>query len=174
PLHDALPILGPPVADSVYLEDVGRELLGDLRHIRRLEGTGGHHDLVCRDRRSIELEAEASVVAELEPLELAVQLDRQLEGLRVALEVGDHFIASRVPIRIAREREPRQRAVAAGREERECGPALAPCRGDLSCALDDDETAPLPGGEVADSETGLSGADYRNLVVLARMSARMA
>ena len=58
--------------------------------------------------------------------ERAVQLDRQIEGLGVALEVGGHLVAGRIAIGVAREGQARQRAVATGREELQRVPALAP------------------------------------------------
>jgi hypothetical protein len=54
----------------------------------------------------LELELEAPFVAELELLGLAVQLDRQLEGLGVALEVGDHLISGRVAVGITGKGRP--------------------------------------------------------------------
>src|SRR6266496_2759900 len=44
-----------------------------------------NHDIVGGDRPSVDLEAEAPVVAAVELLYLAVQLDRELEGFGVAL-----------------------------------------------------------------------------------------
>ena len=99
-------VVRPAVADGVRLEDLAIKLLGELRHVRRLERPGRNHDLVGGDRLSIDLEAEAPVVAALELLDLAVELDRQLEGLGVALEIGDHLVAGRVAVGIARERKP--------------------------------------------------------------------
>ena len=76
-------LVRPAIADSVRLEDIALELLDELRHVRRLERPGRDHDLVGGDRPSIELEAEAPVVAAVELLDPAVQLDLQLEGLGV-------------------------------------------------------------------------------------------
>ena len=99
------------------LEDIVGEPFGQLRHIRRLEGAGRDHDLVGGDRPSLNFEAEGPIVAEVEPLDLAVELDRELEGRGVALEVRDHLVPGRVAVRVARNGKPGQAAVAPRREE---------------------------------------------------------
>ena len=111
---------------------------------------------------------EAPVVASVELLDVAVQLDRQLERLGVPLEVGDHLVARRVAVRVARKRKPRKRAVAAGREERQRIPALAPGRRDLAGALEDHEAAALAAEEVADRQPRLTSADDRDFHIIAQ------
>ena len=107
----------PAVADGMGLEEIGGELLAELRHICGLERTRRDNDLVGDDRPSSESKPEA-VVAPVELLDLAVQLDRQLEGLGVALEVGDHLVPSRVAVRDTGKLKAWERAVATGCEER--------------------------------------------------------
>ena len=75
-------------------------------------------------------------------VDLAVQFDRQLEGLRVALEVRDHLVSGRVAVGIAGEGKPWQRAVAPGREERRATPSAhatptRPSRRDRGSRTDD-------------------------------------
>ncbi len=107
-------VIGSAIADGVRLEDIVRELLGELRHVRRLEGPGRDHDLVGGGRPPVHLESEAPVDALLELHDLAVQLDRQVEGLGVALEVGNHLVSGRIAIGVARERKTRAARCSAG------------------------------------------------------------
>src|SRR5215208_1656762 len=108
------------IPHRVRLEDSGGQVLGNLGHVRLLEGAGRDHDLVGSDRSSAgELEPETPVPVLLELLDLAVELDRQLEGLGVALEEGDYLVPRRIAVGIAGEGKARQRAVAARREERQ-------------------------------------------------------
>jgi hypothetical protein len=88
------------------------------------------------------------MVVAVELRDRAVQLDRQVEGFGVPLEVGGHLVPGRVAIGVAGEREPRQRAVAPGRKERERLPALPPGGPDQIGALEDHEAAALPAEEV--------------------------
>jgi len=153
-------LVRPAVADGVRLRNIVAQLLGELRHVRRLEGARRDNDLVRGERPSIDLEAETPVIALFEFLDLAVQLNRQLEGLGVGLEVGDHLIPGRVAIRIAREREARQRAVPPGREESERLPALPPGGADRIGALEDHESTAVPCEEIADGQARLPSADH--------------
>jgi hypothetical protein len=151
-------LVRPAIADRVRLEDLRGEPFGDLRHVRRLEGAGRGYDLVSGDRPSIELEAEAPVFSSFERLDLAAEVDRQLKGLGVALEIGDHLIPRRVAVRIPGEGESRQPAVAARREQGERLPALAPGRGDLSSGFENHEAAALASEEVPDRKPCLASA----------------
>ena len=73
-------------------------------HERCLERPGRDHDLVGGDRPAADLEDEAPALVG-KPARLAVELDGKLEGLRIALQVGDHLVARRIAIRVAREKE---------------------------------------------------------------------
>jgi hypothetical protein len=115
----------------------------------------------------LELEAETHLVADVELLDLAVQLDRQLEGLGVALEVGDHLIPGRVTVGITGKGKARQGAVAPGREERQRLPALVPGGADRIGALEDQETTSLADEEVPHGKAGLAGADDGDFHVVA-------
>ena len=160
-------VVGPAIANGVRLEDIVRELLGELRHVRRLEGPGRDHDLVGSSRPPVQLEAKALVDALLELHDLAAQLDRQVECLGVAIEVGDHLVSVRIAIGVARERNTGQRAVAPGGEERERLPALAPGRPDRLGTLEDHEAAALAAEEVAHRQPCLAGADDSDFHVVA-------
>jgi hypothetical protein len=124
------------------LPDLKGEVLGKLGHERRLERAGRDDDLVGDDRPPVELENEESVFLR-KLAHVAAELDGKFEGLGVALEIGDHLVARRITVRLARQGQGRQRAVAAGREERQRVPALAPSRRDPIASLEDDEPAPL-------------------------------
>jgi hypothetical protein len=69
--------------------------------------------LICGNDSVVELEAKAPVLALLELLDLAVQLDRKLERLGVSLQIRDHFIPGGVAVGVPREHHSRQGAVAA-------------------------------------------------------------
>jgi hypothetical protein len=127
---------------------------------RSASGTGRWRPrLVGFDHASVDPDPEAPVVATLELLDLAVELDRQLEGLGIALEVGDYLVPGRVALRVVREGKSRQSAVAARREERQRLPTLAPRGSDLGGAFEDDEATPLAPEEVPDGQARLARAD---------------
>jgi hypothetical protein len=126
----------------VRLPDLGVELARQPGGVRRLERTRRDHNLVGGDGPPVELEDEApSLVGQ--PAHFAVELDGKLEGLRMALQVGDHLVARRVAIRVAREGKAWQRAVAARRKESQRVPALAPGRRNRIASLEDGEPQPL-------------------------------
>ena len=104
-----------PVARAVCLEQVRRELVADRRHARELEGTRGDDNLVGLDLPVLERDDEPSAVRIQRP-HRALELDRQLEGGCVLLEIGDHFVARRVAVRVTREREAGEAVVAPRRE----------------------------------------------------------
>ncbi len=152
------------VAGAVCLPDVRSEVLGDLGDVRRLEWACRDDDLVGRDRPPVGVEDEAPVLAgELE--HVAVELDRELEGFRIAFEIGDHVVACRIAVLLAGEGKLRKAAVAAGREERQRVPALAPRGGDGVGALEDDEAHTLTCEVVAHRQARLTRADDDDLVV---------
>src|SRR4051812_29781195 len=138
-----------------------------------LERPRGNYDLVGGDLLVGDLEAEGCVAGAIELLDLAAELDRQLEDLGVALEVGDHLVLGRVAVWIAWKRQSRQRAVAAGREESQRLPTLTPSGRDRTGALEDPEPSPVALEEVADRQAGLAAADHGHLEVL-RVVARAA
>src|SRR5581483_4218525 len=91
----------PPISRAVRLPDLGAEVLGKGRNAWLLERAGGNNDLVGGDARPIEVEDEAPVVAG-KTAHIAIELDRELEHLRIAFEVLDHLVPTRVAVRIAR------------------------------------------------------------------------
>src|SRR4029450_3276329 len=105
-----------PVGGAVRLEQVRREPAGERRHTRDLERTGGDDDLVGLDLPVLECNEEASAVGVQRPRR-APELDRELERRGVLLEIGDHFVASRVTVRIAGEGKAGKAVVAAWREQ---------------------------------------------------------
>ena len=142
----------------MHLHDPLPQLLGDRRHERHLERTGGDHYLVSRVGAVIELH-DVTVVLPPHRQDAAVQLDRKIELARIVGEVIRHLVPHRIPVRVAREREARKRVVAGRREQFERVPALAPRRRGLSGGLKDREIATLLGEEVADGEACLAAAD---------------
>src|SRR5207247_8502678 len=72
------------VTRAMGLPDLRGEVLGKLGHERRLEGAGRDHNLVGNDRPAVDLEDEVIALPRNLPY-LAVQLDRELERLCVAL-----------------------------------------------------------------------------------------
>jgi hypothetical protein len=75
-------------------------------------------DLVGRESSPPKIEDEAAVCG-CDRLDRALQLDWQLEGRRVALEIVDDLAAAGISIRLARERETRKAVVPTRREEHE-------------------------------------------------------
>src|SRR4029450_12423662 len=122
-------IVGTSVARAMRLPDVGVELVSELGDVRFLKWPGRDHDLVGGDRPTVHVEDKTPTLVG-KPAHVALELDWQLEGLRVALEVADYLVASRVVVRIAGEGKPRQPAVPPRREELQRVPALAPRRRD--------------------------------------------
>src|SRR4029453_9480839 len=132
PDHEHRPlwhIVGTSVARAVRLPNAGVELVRQLGDVRRLKWPGRDHDLVGGDRPTVHVEDKTPTLVG-KPAHVALELDWQLEGLRVALEVADYLVASRVVVRIAGEGKPRQPAVPPRREELQRVPALAPRRRD--------------------------------------------
>ena len=100
------------------LEDLGREISGDGRDVRRLERAGRNDDLVGLEAPVVEGENEPALLGR-QPSDGAVQLNGQAERGRVLLEVGDDVVARRVSVGIPRERQSCEGRVAPRREEDE-------------------------------------------------------
>ena len=98
------------------LEHPGRKVAGDRRHVRRLKRTCSNDDLVSGDRLTVDLEQVLAVLGRELSYD-AVQLDREVEGLRVELQVRDCLVARWVAVGISRKREPGKAVVAAGSEQ---------------------------------------------------------
>jgi hypothetical protein len=96
----------------------------------------------------------------------AVELDRQLETTRVVRQVVRHLVARRIPVRVAREGETRERVVACRGEQSQRVPALAPRHRGLAGGLENREIAALLGQEVADGEACLAAADHDYVAML--------
>ena len=152
-----------PVAGAVRLEDLGCEAAGEGRHDRRLEWPGCDDHRVGANRPAVCVEHEAVRVL-AQRAHGRRELDRQLEMLRVPLEIGSDLVTGRVPVRVAGEREPRQRVVAARREQDERVPAIPPRGPDGVRGFEDHEPPLLLGQRTADRKPRLSGADYGDVV----------
>ena len=135
------------------------EVGGYRRRERHLKRPGGDHDLVGLVGAVGELDEETAAVACPHGLHAAVELDRQLEPLRVVGEVGDDVVAPRVAVGVAWEVEPGQAVVAHGREQPQRVPAAPPRRGRLAGRFEDGEPTVLLGEVVADGQAGLTAAD---------------
>ena len=130
------------VADAVGLNDRRVEVGREGGHARDLERPGCHDDLVGLNGRLLKVKAEAAVLAP-DGADLASELHGELEGLRVALEVGDHLVSAGIAVGVARELEAGKAVVAPRREERERVPAGAPRGADRVGGFEDDEAAAL-------------------------------
>ena len=155
----------PAVPGAVRLEDLVGEAVGECRHVRHLERACGHDDLIGQDPLLARLEHER-VALPCQRADRARERDRQLEVRGVPLEVGDDLVARRVSVRVAGEGEPRQRVVAARREEDERVPAAPPGGTDGVRGFDDHEPSALLGEKVPDGEAGLARADHDDVVAL--------
>jgi hypothetical protein len=87
-------------------------LLGDGRHPRRLERPRGDYYLVSGVGAVAQLDHEAGIVAGPDREDLAIELHGQVEVLRVARQVLDNLVATRIGVGIARKRQPGQAVVA--------------------------------------------------------------
>ena len=114
-----------PVADAVGLNDLRIEVGCERWNARDLERAGGDDDLVGLDHLVGELEPEGAVLA-ADGSDLAAELHGEVEGLRVALEVGDHLVAAGIAVGVAGELEAGKAVVAPRREEGERVPARSP------------------------------------------------
>jgi hypothetical protein len=129
-----------------------------------LERAGRKHNLRRRDAPVLELDYELiAVTGELRCR--SAKAYRQVEVRCIPLDVPEYLVARRVSVRIARELQPRQAVVRARREQRERLPAVTPSRRDILLALEDQKVAVPLSEVVADSETGLTAADYDDVVM---------
>ncbi len=140
------------------------EPIGDLRHARYLERTGGHHHLVGLAGAVVQLH-EVCLAAPANRSHAAIELQREVEVAGVVGEVGHHLVAVGIVKWLARKGKPRKRVVAGRREEPQRVPAAPPGGCGLACSLEDREIAALPGQEVPHGQAGLATADDDYLVV---------
>src|SRR3954453_6715217 len=147
-----------PVVAAVQLRHVTAEVSGHHRPERHLKRPGGDHDLVGFVGPFGELDDEAIVAGPHGP-DAAVELDRQLEALRVVREVGDDVVAAGVAVGVAGKGQTRQAVVADRREQLQGVPAGPPCGGRFAGRLQDREPAALLSQEVADGQSCLATAD---------------
>ena len=113
------------IAGAVCLEDLRRELVRELRHVRGLKRPGCDDDLIGFGRPAVNFKEKSAVVGRESPY-VAVQLGGKVERLCVLIQIQDHLVPARVALRIARERKPRQAAVAPGRKQGQRLPAIPP------------------------------------------------
>ena len=160
-------VAGIPVTGAVRLEHLRREPAGERRHVRHLKGPGGDDDLAGLEARALELDDIAPFFRRQRP-HRAVELDRELEGGRVLLEVCDHLVARRIAVGVTGEGKAGQAVVSARREENERVPAAAPGGADRIGALEDHEPPTLARQEVTDRKASLARADYDEVEVCRR------
>jgi hypothetical protein len=99
----------------------------------------------------------------------AVDLDLEPERLRIAIQVRDYLVTAGIALWVARKREARKAAVAAGREQRQRFPAVAPSGTNRIGRLQDYEPSARRLEEVPNRQSGLTRSDDDDLVVGARM-----
>ena len=129
----------------MHLEDVRRQVGREHRHVRNLEGPCGDDDLVGLDRRIIfEIEDER-VIRARERANAVLKRDREVELVRVALQVLDYLVARGVAVGIAGKLQAGEAVVAAGREEGQRVPAGSPGRSDRARAVENHEVPALLG-----------------------------
>ena len=91
--------------------------------------------------------------------------DREVEALRVGLEVVGQVVLARERRRLAREGHPRQAVVLGGGVEAQAVPLLPPAVPDALVAVEDDAVAALLLQVVRRRQAGLAGADDDGLDV---------
>ena len=159
-------LTGVAVADAVGLNDRRVEVGCEGGNARDLERPGCHDDLVGLNGCAVlKVKAEAAVLAP-DGADLASELHGELEGLRVALEVGDHLVSAGIAVGVAGELEAGKAVVAPRREERERVPARSPRGADRVGGFEDDEAAALLCELVAHGQAGLAGADHCYVVTI--------
>src|SRR3954469_9346598 len=155
---------GPPASGTraVQLHHFGAEVSRDRRREGHLKRPGRDHDLLGRVAPVGELDQETTVAGRHGP-DAAVELDRQLEALRVIGEVRDDVVAARIAVGRAGKRQARLAVVANRREQPEGIPAGPPSGGGVAGRLQDGEPATLLSQEVADGQPRLATADDHHL-----------
>ena len=156
-----------PVARAVHLDDVRRKVGSECRHVRGLKRAGRNHNLLGLYGASPKVEHEASSGV-AERLDLGIQVDWQLEGRRVLLEVADDLVARGIAVRVAREGKARKAVIAARCEQHERVPAPAPRRPDRVARVEDREVPALFCQEVPHGEPGLPSPYHRNVESIVR------
>jgi hypothetical protein len=107
-----------PVARAVHLGDVRREVRCKRGHVWDLEGTRRNDDLIGLEGPCSDGEDEAEIAGcGCDRMHAAVELDRQLEGRGISLEVINDLVALGVTVGVVREGEAWKAVVATRREE---------------------------------------------------------
>ena len=150
------------VGRALDLDDTWIELRCERGGAGRLERARGDDDLVGAVRPAVEPDDVALALA-AQLADAAAQLHRKVAG--VVGEIGDHLVARRVAVGLARERLAGEAVVARRREEPQRVPALPPRRGGCVGCLENGEAAAVSREVVADRKTGLAAADDDDLVV---------
>jgi len=102
--------------------------------VRNLEGPCGDDDLVGLDRRTVFECEDERVIRARERANAVLKRDREIELVRVALQVLDYLVARGVAVGIAGKLQAGEAVVAAGREEGQRVPARSPGRSDRARA----------------------------------------
>jgi hypothetical protein len=110
---------------------------------RHLERAGGHHHPPGPVGGIGGPDLEASVVQPPELVDLGVELDRQVEGLGVGLQVVGHRVLGRVGVVRGRERDAGQGVVLGRCEQLERVPPGSPDVADFGAGFQDQELQAL-------------------------------
>src|SRR6476646_3974424 len=127
-----------PVAGAVSLEHPWCERAGEFRYDRSLKRARCDNDLIGFDAQVPQIDAEPTVIR-LDRSDGAAELDREIEGLRVLLQVRNHLVPRRVTVGIARKRNAGEAVVSAWSEEEERVPAFPPGSSHRARGIDDHE-----------------------------------
>src|SRR6185295_1772302 len=152
-----------PVPGAVSLEHPWCELAGEFRYDRSLEWACRDNHLVGFDAPVSQIDAEPALIR-LDRPDGAPELDGEIEGLRVLLQVRDHLVPRRIAGGISRKGKAREAVVPAWGEEEERVPAITPGSSHRVRGIDDQEALALRREEMADGEARLARPDHDHVV----------
>jgi hypothetical protein len=129
-----------------------------------VERSGGDHHLIGRVVAVLDLDV-VPILGPPDRPDAAAQLNRQGEVPGIRSEVGRHVVAAGVAVRIAREGQAWQAAVASRGKQLQRVPPGAPGGRRVLSRFENRELATLPSEEVPDSKTRLAAADNDHVAI---------
>ena len=147
------------------LHDAGVELVGEVRHVRRLIAAGGYHDVV-RLEPVIICDDDESVGILGDRFDLQTPSHRKIKSGGVRLEVVGHLVLRWATAPRPGKLQTRQGAEVRGREQLQRVPTLAPGVAGPLIGVQDHKRPVSLGKVVADGKAGLAAADDDGLDLL--------
>ena len=155
-------VTGALVVRAVELDNIRVEILRDRRNDGNVERSGRDHDLPGVQRLGTRLR-EVAPVAAGQRGHAHAEADRQLELLRIPVEVVGDVVLARVGIRRGGEWQARQVGVLRGREQPQRIPARAPRMPYPVAGVHDLEAQPGGREVIAEGHAGLPATDHQHV-----------